>query len=250
MLVYSSKNSESLLTGTFFLIVFEVILMIALEEPILPASQVIIASVFSPMCQIAIICKMALVQQRFGKILAFTSFTDEVFPGVSALTVFIVAVLCAALHALLIFYFWPVFIDPNPALKAHWYYLCSPGYWVRRRALNQQPQRQPRLGVLDEEKGTEPMLNNFSEGESLSIDLQAAEKALIAAGKLERPATSNIRPNGKKVVISGLSSQQSGNKSVVDDLSLTLFEGEIVALMGAPNTHTSSHILNSLAGLS
>lgn len=78
------------------------------------------------------------------------------------------------------------------------------------------------------------------------VNLQDAELELIRKGHLEVPAQSKNEQSGR-LVISNLTKRYD-NKCVVNDLSLTIYENEILVLLGH-NGAGKTTTLNMLTGL-
>jgi len=78
------------------------------------------------------------------------------------------------------------------------------------------------------------------------VNLQDAELELIRQGHLEVPAQSKNEQSGR-LVISNLTKRYD-NKCVVNDLSLTIYENEILVLLGH-NGAGKTTTLNMLTGL-
>lgn len=88
--------------------------------------------------------------------------------------------------------------------------------------------------------------HSFGGADIDQIDIQETEKDLIRMKKLEVPALSQDENCGR-LVISNLC-KSYGGKTVVDNLSLTLYQDEILVLLGH-NGAGKTTTLNMLTGL-
>lgn len=77
--------------------------------------------------------KMSGASYCFDKKLNFRNLTFEVFPGLSAGTIFAVALLMSIFYFILFVYLWPLKINPDPEYPAPWYYPVSCKYWRQRK---------------------------------------------------------------------------------------------------------------------
>ena len=80
-----------------------------------------------------LLLKMSGASYCFDKKLNFRNLTFEVFPGLSAGTIFAVALLMSIFFFILFVYLWPLKINPDPEYPAPWYYPVSCKYWRQRK---------------------------------------------------------------------------------------------------------------------
>ena len=76
---------------------------------------------------------MHLVFTRFSfnDKLTFSTFTEQIFPGLSLMFCFGLGLTMLVFYSLMYLYLWPYKIETDPDNPLHWYYPFTCSFWCR-----------------------------------------------------------------------------------------------------------------------
>ena len=149
----------------------------------------------------------------------------------------------------LILYLWPLIIEVDPEKNLRWFYPLTASYWSGGSTEDDGKRTRSiayKEGDEEDKPATVPLIGADSRESLTRADLQESEKQLVVEGKLELPPLSTQNSVGK-MVVSDLC-KQYGDKRVVDDLSLTFYQNEIMVLLGH-NGAGKTTTLNMVTGV-